>query len=98
MSRPHLSPSHSQMVELLSLLIEQYEALEYPTPESSPAELLEHLLEAGAITGARLARDTGIPRSVITNILAGRRGISKSVALKLAGYFGVSLNVLIQAR
>jgi HTH-type transcriptional regulator/antitoxin HigA len=84
------------MVELLSLLIEQYESVEYPIPESSPAELLEHLLETRAITQARLAREAGIPRSVITNVLAGRRGVSKTVAIKLAGYFGVSLSLFIR--
>ena len=97
MSKPHLAAAESEMVELLSLLIEQYEAVEHPTPECSPAEMLEHLLEARTITKARLARDTGIPRSVITNVLAGRRAISKAVAVKLAGYFGVSLSVFIQA-
>lgn len=84
------------MVELLSLLIEQYESLDDPTPECAPTELLEHLLESREITKARLARDTGIPRSVITNILAGRRGISKAVAVKLAAYFGVSLSLLVR--
>jgi HTH-type transcriptional regulator/antitoxin HigA len=97
MSKPHLSPAESEMVELLSLLLEQYEAVEHPTPECAPAEMLEHLLEARTITKARLARETGIPRSVITNVLAGRRGISKAVAVKLANYFGVSLNLFIPA-
>src|SRR5258708_40022830 len=73
MSKPHLSPAESEMVELLSLLLEQYEAVEYPTPDCTPAEMLEHLLEARTITRARLAGETGIPRSVITNVLSGRR-------------------------
>src|SRR5262245_9511973 len=97
MSSPQLSQAESQMVELLSLLIEQYESVEYPTPEATPAQLLQHLLDVRAITKARLARETGIPRSVITNVLAGRRGISKAVAARLAGYFGVALSLFIQA-
>jgi HTH-type transcriptional regulator/antitoxin HigA len=97
MNKPHLSPPESEMVELLSLLIEQYEAAEHPTPECSPAEMLAHFLEVRKITRAQLARDTGIPRSVITNVLAGRRAISKANAVKLAGYFGVSLNLFIEA-
>ncbi len=96
MNSPHLSSAESEMVELLSLLIEQYEAIEHPTPEGTPAELLEHLLEARMITKAHLARQTGIPRSVLTNILAGRRGISKAVAVKLAGYFHVSAGLFVQ--
>src|SRR5258708_310461 len=96
MSKPHLSPAESEMAELLSLLIEQYEAVEHPTPECSPAELLEHFVEVRAMTKSQLARETGIPRSVLTNVLAGRRAISKATAVKLARYFGVPLNLFIQ--
>ena len=96
MSKPHLCAAESEMVELLSLLIEQYEAADHPTPACSPAQLLDHLLEARSIAKAQLARDTGIPRSVITNVLAGRRAISKATAVKLASYFGVSLQLFIQ--
>ena len=96
MSKPFLSPAESEMVELLSLLIEQYEATDHPTPECSPAEIVEHLLEARSISKAELARATGIPRSVITNVLAGRRAISKATAVRLARYFGVSLDLFIQ--
>jgi HTH-type transcriptional regulator/antitoxin HigA len=84
------------MVELLSLLIEQYETADHPTPACSPAEIVEHLLEARSITRAQLAHATGIPRSVITNVLAGRRAISKATAVKLARFFGLSLDLLIQ--
>jgi HTH-type transcriptional regulator / antitoxin HigA len=98
MRRPHLSRAESEIVELLSLLIEQYEAIELATPECSPAELLEHLLEARRLSKAELARQTAIPRSVITNVLAGRRGLSKANAVKLANYFGVSLSLFIEAR
>ena len=97
MSRPHLARAESEMVELLSLLIEQHEAVEHPTPECSPAQLLKHLLEARALSKAGLARQTGIPRSVITNVLAGRRALSKANAIKLARYFDVSLSLFIQA-
>jgi HTH-type transcriptional regulator/antitoxin HigA len=96
MRKPLLSPPESEMVELLSMLIEQYEAVEYPTPESSPADILEHLLEVRSLSKAQLARDTGIPRSVITNVLAGRRAISKANAVKLAGYFRVPLHLFIE--
>ena len=96
MSGHNPSRAESEIIELLSLLIEQYEATEDPTPEGSPAELLEHFLEVRAISKAELARQTGIPRSVLTNVLAGRRAISKATAIKLARYFGVSLKLFLQ--
>jgi HTH-type transcriptional regulator/antitoxin HigA len=96
MGKPELSRPESEMVELLSTLIEQYEAVEYPTPDCSPAEMLEHLLEVRALSKAQLARDAGIPRSVITNVLAGRRAISKATAVKLARYFRVPLHLFVE--
>ena len=96
MSRPNLGRAESEMVELLSLLIEQYESKDHPTPASTPAEILEHLIEARGITQAQLARDAGLPRSVITNVLAGRRAISKANAIKLAKCFGVSLSLFVE--
>ena len=95
MSKPTLGRAESEMVELLSMLIEQYESMDHPTPESTPAKVLEHLIEVRGITRSQLARDTAIQRSVITNVLAGRRGISKANAVKLAKYFGVSLSLLV---
>ncbi len=96
MSKPHLGRAESEMVELLATLIEQYEATEHPTPSSTPTELLEHFLEVRNLTKAQLARETSIPRSTITNVLAGRRALSKANAVKLAKYFGVSLSLFIQ--
>jgi HTH-type transcriptional regulator / antitoxin HigA len=96
MTKPHLSRAESEMVELLSLLIEQYESTDYPTPASVPGEVLEHLLEVRGISKAQLARDTGLARSIITNVLAGRRAISKANALKLAKYFSVSISLFIE--
>lgn len=82
----------SQLLELLSTLIEQYESREYPTPQNSPREMLEHYLENRGLTRAELARVTGIPRSVITNVLSGRRAVSKTTARRLAEYFGVPIS------
>ena len=98
MSRPHLPRAESEMVDLLATLIEQYESIEHPTPRAQPPEVLEHLIEARGMTRAQLARATGIPRSVVTNVLARRRAISKANAVKLAKYFGVSLSLFIEGR
>jgi HTH-type transcriptional regulator/antitoxin HigA len=97
MSRPHPSRAESEMVELLSMLIEQYEEIELPTPDASPVEILDHLIEVRGVTNAELSRATGIPRSVITNVRARRRAISKAAAIKMADYFHVSPSLFIQA-
>lgn len=90
-----LSRSESEMLEMLSILVEQYESTEHPTPELSPAELLEHFIEVHGVTRAEIARKTGIPRSTVGEIIAGHREISKQNIGRLATYFNVSPNVFI---
>jgi len=95
MSKPYLGRAESEIVAVLATLIEQYESIEHPTPASTPVEMLAHLIEARNVTRAHVARETGIARSAITNILAGRRGISKSNAVRLARYFHVPVGLFL---
>jgi HTH-type transcriptional regulator / antitoxin HigA len=90
MKAERLSRAESQLLELLSTLVEQYESLEHPTPPVCQAELLCHLIDARGVSQADVARAAGVPRSVITNVLKGRRGISQANVVRLARYFHVS--------
>ncbi len=87
---PRPSRAKGDLLELLSTLIAQYESQAYPAPSVSPREMLAHLIEARQLTRAEVARATSIPRSTITNILNGTRGISKANALRLADFFHVA--------
>lgn len=87
---PHPGAAQSLLIEVLSTLIERYESREYPTPTTSAAEMLAHLLQSRSLKCAALAQQTGIPAATLSNVLAGRRGISKANAMKLAALFGVS--------
>lgn len=89
MSKPALSRAESEMLELLSMLVEQYESREHPTPRVTAAEMLEHLIESRGISYATLAAETNISRSIITDILAGRRRISLGNVRKFADYFRI---------
>lgn len=93
---PHPTRERGELIELLATLIEQYELAEYPTPKVSPREMLAHYLEARELTNAALSRATGIPRSVLTNVLNGRRAISKANAVKLSAFFRVPVGVFIE--
>jgi HTH-type transcriptional regulator / antitoxin HigA len=96
MKAEKLSRAESQLLELLATLAEQYESSEYPTPEVSQGELLAHLIDARGISQAEVSRETGLPRSVITNVLKGRRGISQANIVRLAKFFHVSPAVFIE--
>jgi plasmid maintenance system antidote protein VapI len=63
--------------------------------DASPAEMLALLLDARGVSNAAVARETGIPRSVITDILAGRRSVSTANVARLAKYFHLSPAVFI---
>ena len=95
MSKPALTRAESEMLELLSLLVEHYESREHPTPQVSAADMLEHLIESRGITNATLAAETQVPRSTVTDILAGRRRISLGNVRKFADYFHVSSSVFV---
>ena len=95
MSKPELSRAEREMLELLSMLVEQYESREHPTPQVSAADMLEHLIESRGITNATLAAETNVPRSIVTDILAGRRRISLGNVRKFANYFRVAPSVFV---
>ena len=60
-------------------------------PNITPGEILreEFLLPMG-ITAYRLAKDTGMPPTRVSQILKGRRRITADTALRLSRYFGNS--------
>lgn len=50
--------------------------------------LLEEFILCFGLTEAQLARDIGVPRRRINEIVLKRRGISADTALRLSHYFG----------
>lgn len=95
MIKPHLPRAESEMLEVLATLVEQYESIEHPTPETTPAEMLAHLIEAREVSQAELARATSIPASTISAILSGDRQISKANVGRFARYFRVSPSLFL---
>jgi len=78
------SPEELELAELLTTLIERYEAEHYPIViESTPQERLEAFMEHRGVSQADIARILG-SRSLASEILSGRREISKAAAKKLA--------------
>jgi len=66
-----------------------------------PGEILsEEFLKPMRITQYRLAKDIHVPPRRINEIVLGKRGITADTALRLARYFGTSVEVWmnLQAR
>lgn len=61
-------------------------------PPIHPGEILdEEFLKPMGISQYRLAQEIGVPAMRISKIIHGERGISADTALRLARYFGMSV-------
>lgn len=89
---------HIDEIELLEILIEEYEERSIDAPEEmSPVEIIIYLLEENKLTKSQLAKDIGVSRQLITDIINYRRNISKSMVNKLAKHFAISPAALSKA-
>ncbi len=52
--------------------------------------LLEEFLRPMGITAYRLAKETGVPQTRISQVIRGKRGVSAETALRLARFFGTT--------
>jgi HTH-type transcriptional regulator / antitoxin HigA len=78
----------------LSDLVADYEDEHHPIAPASDADMLRHLMDAKGVTQAQLHRDTGIAKSTISEMLAGRKAFTRQTIRKLADYFHVDVGVL----
>lgn len=95
MKRPKLSAAENELLDLLIHLVTQYEQRIDPVPDVPPDRMLAHLIEAKGVSQSELAKAVGIPRSTISDVLGGRRQLSKANITKLAAYFAVSPAVFL---
>jgi len=89
-----LTPEENTLLDLLVTLIEEYEELQYPIAQASPHEMLRHLMEARGLTHKDVWPLFG-SKGVASEVLNGKRAISKAQAKKLAEFFHVSPALLI---
>jgi HTH-type transcriptional regulator/antitoxin HigA len=81
-------------LDALSDLTAAYENEHHAIEPASDADMLKHLLEAKNVTQTELHRATGIPKSTISEVLAGKKPFSRQMIRKLAVYFQVDVTVL----
>ncbi len=82
----NLSPAEDSMLGTLFSLVREYEARTFPPTKSTPAELLEFLMEQNHLTRA----DLPLPANRVSEILSGTRAVSKEQAKQLGAFFHVS--------
>ncbi len=81
-----LSSAEDAMLALLFNLVREYERGTYPRRRSTPAEMLDFLMQESGLTPA----DVPLPEPRVPEILSGKRGLSKEEAKKLGAFFRVS--------
>lgn len=88
------TPEEKVLYKLLVTLIEAYETENYSIDEATPHEILKHLMES---SGTRQADLVGVIGSsgVVSEVINGKRSISKTQAKALGDYFKVSSSLFI---
>ena len=92
--REDLSAEEEALAEVLTLLIEDYEEKYFPLPRVSPNESLTALMEERGLKHKDIWPVLG-NKGATTEILSGRRSISKAQAKRLAEYFHVPVDLFI---
>jgi HTH-type transcriptional regulator/antitoxin HigA len=80
--------------KLLVILVEAYETQNYPMDQSAPHEILQHVMEASDTRQADLVGIIG-SLGVVSEVVNGKRSISKAQAKALGDYFKVSPSLFI---
>ena len=90
----HRTAEEDAALELMVRLIQNYEEEHHPLPNPSPEEMLVYLMERRGLKQADL-----LPifksRGYISDVINGKRAISKVHARQLAGFFKVSADLFI---
>jgi HTH-type transcriptional regulator/antitoxin HigA len=90
----NLTAEEGELLELLANLISDFEEKHYPIKEPSPLEMLQHLMEARGLAAKDMWTVFG-SKGVTSEVLNGKRGISKGHIKKLAAFFDVSPELFI---
>jgi HTH-type transcriptional regulator / antitoxin HigA len=90
----NLSPEEEKLLDLISDLVEKYENEHYPFPEVAPNEILKFLMEQKDLRQSDLLPIFG-SSGIASEVVNGKRSISKAQAKKLAEFFKVSVELFI---
>jgi HTH-type transcriptional regulator/antitoxin HigA len=94
LAKGKLDAGEEMYLDALSDLVATYEDIHYPIEAASDADMLRHLMDAKEVSQTQLHQQAGIPKSTISEILAGKKPFSKAIIRTLADYFNVSPGVL----
>lgn len=91
---PAKSPEADRL-DVLAMLIEDYERRHFPIPDPDPIEFLNHVIEARGMTRKELEQYIG-PRGRVSDILNRVRPLTLDMIRRLASGLQLPAEVLIQ--
>lgn len=89
-----LTPEESAILETMAILVQAYDDRHYPLPPVAPNKMLAYLMETSGRTAKDLLSVFGT-RGRVSEVLRGKRNISKEQAKKLASVFKVTIDLFI---
>ena len=94
MTKPKLTKAEDDYLELLYVLVENFEKKAYPLPKATPQEMIQYLMEEKGYTNKDLAKQLGAP-SRVSEFFKGKRKLTLAMIRKLHHNWGVPLEVLV---
>jgi len=90
-----LCPEESALLETMAILVQAYDDRHHPLPSVAPNEMLAYLMETSGRTAKDLLPVLGT-RGRVSEVLNGKRSISREQAKKLASVLKVAVDLFIQ--
>lgn len=87
-----VTPAEEKLIQLLTVLVEDYEARNFPVPEAAPLAVVRHLMEAHRLRQKDLIDVFGT-ESIVSDVLNGKRDLTKEHIRRLSHRFHVSPSV-----
>lgn len=97
MNQPSLTAAETDLLELLTQLVERFEAEHYAFPsedQATPLEMLQFLMESNELKQADFVGVIGF-KGVVSEVVNGKRGISKGMAIALSKRFNVDAGLFL---
>lgn len=88
------SPEQDALLDLMALLVHDYEEKHYPLPHAEPRQMLAYLIEERGLQASDVWEVVG-SKSRVSEILSGKRSISREQAKRLAAFFRVPIDLFL---
>ena len=88
-SLEEVTAAQEKLIRLLTVLVEEYESRYYPVPDAGPLDIIRHLMEEHHLRQKDLVDVFGT-ESIVSDVLNGKRDLTKDHIVRLSTRFQVS--------